>query len=256
MRAVTRLHAEYSHIEESETRADAGRGTEQYYNFSWKKIDQRADVLEKKADALEKLIEHNAASINALKENAEFIFQEIQDMKKDETIVKKASADHEKRISELEDKVNDAERYQRCWNLRLHGLPEQEGEDIKQQVEEICWAVAPGLENLLHLHIDVSHRVGRRSEDRIRPIITRLTSRATREMVWKNAKNADYLTSRKIRFGEDLTSRDKETRNKLWPHIEAARKEGKMAFFRGAKAKIDGKELRYEGWQQVREDLS
>lgn len=48
-------------------------------------------------------------------------------------------------------------------------------------------------------------------------------------------------------FGEDLTSRDKETRNKLWPHIETARKEGKKAFFRGAKAIIDGKELRYDG---------
>ena len=66
-------------------------------------------------------------------------------------------------------------------------------------------------------------------------------------MVWKSAKNTDYLTSRKIRFREDLTSRDKETRNKLWPHIETARKEGKKAFFRGTKAIIYGKELRYDG---------
>lgn len=193
------------------------------------------------------MIQHNAASIDALKENAEFLFKEIQDMKRDVTTVKKVTTDHDKRISELEDKVNDAERYHRRWNLRLYGLPEQEGEDVKQRVMHICRAIAPELGNLLHLHIDVSHRVGRRTEDKVRPVITRFTSRATREMVWKRAKNADYLTSRKIRFGEDLTSRDKETRNKLWPHIETARKEGKKAFFRGAKAIIDGKELRYDG---------
>ena len=161
--------------------------------------------------------------------------------------MKKVTTDNDKRISELEDKVNDAERYQRCWNLRLYGLPEQEGEDVKQRVMDICRASAPELRNFLHLHIDVSHGVGRRTEDKVRPVITRFTSRATREMVWKSAKNVDYLTSRKIRFGQDLTSRDKKTRNKLWPHIETARKEGKKAFFMGAKAIIDGKELRYDG---------
>lgn len=145
--------------------------------------------------------------------------------------MKKVTSDHEKRISELEDKVNDTERYQRRWNLRLHGLPEQEGEDVKQRVVDICRAIVPELGDPLHFHIVVTHRVGRRSEDKVRPIIIRFTSRATKETIWKNAKSADNLTARKIRFGEDLTSRDQETRNKLWPHIEAARKEGKKAFF-------------------------
>lgn len=51
---------------------------------------------------------------------------------------------------------------------------------------------------------------------------------------------SENLTSRKLRFGEDLTTKDKETRNRL----DAARKEGKKAFFVGAKALIDGRELR------------
>ena len=145
-----------------------------------KKNDERADGLEKKADGLEKLIQHNAGNIDALKENAEFLFKEIQDMKKDVTTVKKVTSDHEKRISELEDKVNDAERYQRRWNLRLHGLPEQEGEDVKQRVVDVCRAVVPDLGDPLHLHIDITHRVGRRSEDKVRPIIILFTFRATK----------------------------------------------------------------------------
>ena len=117
-------------------------------------------------------MQHNAASIDALKENAEFLFKEIQDMKRDVTTVRKVTTDHDKIISELEDKVDDAEHYQRCWNLRLYGLPEQKGEDIKQRMMDICRAIVPELWNLLHLHIDVSHRVGRRAEDKVRSVIT------------------------------------------------------------------------------------
>ena len=126
------------------------------------------------------MIQHNAASMDALKENAEFVFKEIQHMKRDVTTAKKVTTDHDKRISELEDMVNDAERYQRRWNLRLYGLPEQEGEDVKQRVMD---TIALALGNLLHLHIDVSHRLGRRTDDKVRPVITSFTSRATREMV-------------------------------------------------------------------------
>ena len=76
------------------------------------------------------MIQLNSASIDALKKNAEFLFKEVQDMKRDVTTVKKVTTDHGKRISELEDKVNDAERYQSCWNLRLYRPPEQEGETL------------------------------------------------------------------------------------------------------------------------------
>lgn len=36
----------------------------------------------------------------------------------------------------------------------------------------------------------------------------------------------------------------KEAQNKLWPQIDPASKEGKIAFYVGAKAIIDGKEVR------------
>lgn len=111
---------------------------------------------------------------------------------------------------------------------------------------DICRAVIPEAGDFVRFHIDVSHRVGRRTGDKVRPVITRFTSRSTKELVWKSAKGSEYIMSRKLRFGEDLTTKNKETRNGLWPHIEAARKEGRKAFFIGAKSIIDGKELRLE----------
>ncbi|KAL7400475.1 hypothetical protein ABVT39_012800 [Epinephelus coioides] len=193
-----------------------------------------------KADGLEKLIKENAENIDALKESSEFLFKEIQDVKTDVTEMKTTVTSHEKRVSELEDRVNEAECYQRRWNMRLYGLKEQEGEDVKRQVIEICHAIIPEIRDSLCFHINISHRIG----DKIRTVLTQFTSRSTKELVWKKAKGSEYLMSRKLRSGEDLMVKDREIRNRLWPQTEAARKEEKKSFFVGVSAIIDGKELR------------
>lgn len=91
-------------------------------------------------------------------------------------------------------------------------------------------------------HIHVAHCVGRKSAEKVRPIILRFTARSAKELLWKSLKGSEYLQSRKLRFGEDLM-KDKDTRNRLWPQIEVARKQGKKAFFVCAKAIIDAREV-------------
>lgn len=189
-------------------------------------------------------IQQNRECVNSLKEATEFLFQELKDVKAVISYIKTMGEDLQKRITELEDKLNDTERYQRRWNLRLYGLAEQEGEDVKSRVVEICRSVIPENEEACQQHIDVSHRVGRKSVEKIRPVIIRFVARSTRDLIWKNARGSEYLKSRKLRFGEDLTTKDKEARNKLWPQIDAALKEGKRAFYLGTKAIINGKEVR------------
>ncbi|KAK7925150.1 hypothetical protein WMY93_007460 [Mugilogobius chulae] len=104
---------------------------------------------------------------------------DVEGLKEDVHAVQQVTSVHEKRITELEAKLNDQERYHRRWNLRLYGVPDEEGEDLRRK-----W--------------------------------------------WTSAvPRPDFL--------------DKETRNALWPLIETARKEGKRAFFVGARAYIDGK---------------
>ena len=77
--------------------------------------------------------------------------------------------------------------------------------------------------------IDIVHRLGRYQENmrRSRMTIIRFTNRSTRDLLWKKAKTCEYLTKNKLRFAVDLTSADKTLRDKLWPIIEAAKKEGK-----------------------------
>lgn len=49
-------------------------------------------------------------------------------MKGDLQAVKAASASYKNRISGLEDRIDNANRYQRRWNLKLNDLLEVEGE--------------------------------------------------------------------------------------------------------------------------------
>lgn len=40
----------------------------------------------------------------------------------------------EEKVQTLESKVLELSRYQRRWNLRLHGLAEEDGEDVRKKV--------------------------------------------------------------------------------------------------------------------------
>lgn len=155
----------------------------------------------------------------------------------------------QKKMEEMEQKINDAERYNRRWNLRLYGVQERFDEDIKSTIKEICREILPEADCISVMGgIDVVHRIGKVPEQRKnvkpRPVIIRFLSRTARDLVWRNAKANEYLVRKHLRFKEDLTAADKEARIKLWPLVEKARKEGQRAYFVGNKAYVDKKEVR------------
>ncbi|XP_061682733.1 uncharacterized protein si:ch211-196c10.15 [Syngnathoides biaculeatus] len=158
--------------------------------------------------------------------------------------VQAASVKYEQQIADLQRKVNEAERYTRRWNLRLHGIPEDNPEDIKAKVINICFSMLPGSQQKITDNIDMTHRLGKyqSSQNQLRTTIIRFTNRSTRDLLWRVAKKSEYLKNHKLRFTEDLTAEDKAIRNKLWPMIEAARKNGKKAHFAGTRVIVDGKE--------------
>ncbi len=153
----------------------------------------------------------------------------------------KVNENQQKRISKLEEKVNEAERKMNLW---LYGLQEEEGENVKRRVIEICRTVVPGAAYIFPLHIDTVQRIGKKGEGKVRPVIIRFIARSTKELLWKTSNSSEFHRSSSLKFAEDLTVEDKDTRIRLWPVIEAARKEGKIAYFAGATAIIAGKEIR------------
>lgn len=211
-----------------------------------------------RADNLESLIARNTVSIEALKKSFDFVFAEVDSLKTDMKEVKSAGKRFDQQISDLQLKLNEAERYGRRWNLRLHGVPEGNPEDIKTKVTNICCTMIPDSQQKIMDGIDVVHRLGRSqgATNRPRTTIIRFANRSTRDLLWRTAKKSEYLKNNKLRFSEDLTTDDKAIRNKLWPLIEAARKEGKKAHFAGTRVIIDGKEVRPEQLDRFQMDTS
>ncbi|XP_077361976.1 uncharacterized protein LOC144006810 [Festucalex cinctus] len=168
-----------------------------------------ASLINSRSDALEKMVDKVCSEMKVLSGKLTPIENRMD--KNEEAVVKSVA------------RVVDLEGYGRRWNLRLHSLPEAEKEDVRAEVVHVCQQVLLAEKEKLPDAVDVAHRVH--------------LSSAHREALWKAAKNNDSLHSKGLRFTEDLT-KERETRERLWPRIKKAREEGKMAYFVGAKGFI------------------
>ncbi len=140
---------------------------------------------------------------------------------------------------QLWEKLDELEAYKGRWNLRIAGIPEEEGENVKMAVLEILRYVSPGLADVLQSSIDVAHRLGKKGLAQPRRIIVQFTSCTHRDRIWTDAKHSEILKQKNIRITEDLTQHAREARKKLRPLVNQARLEGKHAGFQGSTAVID-----------------
>lgn len=149
----------------------------------------------------------------------------------------------------LRDRVNDIDAYKRRWNLKIAGVPERENENVKMVVMELLSRVSPGIKDSLQNSVDVAHRLGlkydkgRSGNTQPRRIIVQFISCTHRDRVWADAKHSEVLKQKKIKISEDLTQSTRDARAKLWPLVEQARKEGKLAGYSGPFAIIAGRRI-------------
>ncbi|KAK7882825.1 hypothetical protein WMY93_028999 [Mugilogobius chulae] len=191
---------------------------------------------------VEDLTKQNASSIKDLVHAIEFQNKRLEKVESQVGSMENKLQTVMKDNALLKNKCMQLENYQRRMNLRISGLPERAGEDVKKMVVDLFSQVSPSIANHLPHSLDVAHRLGPpRSTEAAshRRVIARFVSRTHRDQVWRDARASALLRERKIFLTEDLTQEDKETRNKLWPLVEKARKEGKRAGFRGACAYIE-----------------
>ncbi|KAL1250572.1 hypothetical protein QQF64_018368 [Cirrhinus molitorella] len=109
----------------------------------------------------------------------------------------------------LKEEVGACKRYSWRWTLKLHGVQEKDGEDVRDVVIKVLGNVVPGVSERMEDAVDIAHRLGPRKKD------------------------------------EALSPEDRVAREKLWPLVKKARDEGKKASFRGSFALIDGKRFDY-----------
>lgn len=130
--------------------------------------------------------------------------------------IKKTSAENQKRIDALEERLDNLEQYSRRSNLRLYGVPDQVNEDINGLVIGI---ISSKLKLDITLNdLDRVHRVGKKNDNmKPRAILIKFTNYQKRSLVYNNKRNLKG-TSYVIR--EDLT------RNRLEVYGQAVKKYG------------------------------
>lgn len=80
----------------------------------------------------------------------------------------------------VRDKCEELDTYKRRWNLRVSGIQEQRGEDVRKILVDLFSKVSPVLTDQLIYTLDVAHRLGPRA-DGARPsrrIIAQFLSRS------------------------------------------------------------------------------
>lgn len=145
----------------------------------------------------------------------------------------------------LKDKCNELDSYKRRWNLRVAGVPKHAGENIKKTIIDLFCQVSPDIADQLAFSVDIVHRLGPLSgaAHSSRRIMVQFLSRSHRDKIWRDARSSTWLKEKRMKIFEDLTQETKDARNKLWPLVEKARKEGKKAGFRGPFAHIEGRRV-------------
>lgn len=139
--------------------------------------------------------------------------------------------------------VEESRRYSWKSLLKLHGLKEYEGENLREEIIKVLAQVTPNNRDSLHAGVDIAHRLGPKETGRNRAVIILFAARRVRDAVWQAARHCKFLQENNLRVTEPLSPEDRVARNKLWPLLKKAREEGKKASFKASFALIDGKKF-------------
>lgn len=213
-------------------------------------INTRSDSLEnmigentRAITSMKEVINENTKQITSVKEAIEFLSAEVNSLKAKYGVVESTLGKMEQTSVEQDRRLSQLESYSRRWNLRLHGVPEREQDDVRRRVIEVCQHILQEDKDKLQNTIDTVHRLGRKQPNKARGIILQFSSRFYRDAVWRAAKESTFLREHNMKISEDLSLTDKERRNKLWPAVEKARKDNKRAYFIGGRAFVEGIEI-------------
>lgn len=61
--------------------------------------------------------------------------------------------------------IGELERYSHRWCLKMHGVKEEAGEDLRKVTINIFGHVAPHLNKSAEQVLDVAHRIGKQRQD-------------------------------------------------------------------------------------------
>ena len=174
--------------------------------------DFKADISEVKSSLrnLEDSIEFTQGEVDTLKEQ---VNEKSKKHATDVEFLHQKVAELELKLKEEVDRNTNLEQYTRRENLRFNKIPESEDENCKAIIYDVISSIGV---DTSQIRFHAVHRIGKKAEDRCRPIIARFVCREDRDRVWlERGKIKQSTTYPDAYITEDYARAIQEERKKL-----------------------------------------
>lgn len=104
-------------------------------------IEILSGKINERADQLESMVKKNSAEIENVSEALNSIHNDVIDLRKESDKLKTENAELKKKMTTMEERIIEQERYSRRSCLCLYGVAENPAENVKLKAREICKAV-------------------------------------------------------------------------------------------------------------------
>lgn len=124
------------------------------------RIERMQEESLRRLHCLETTVKDNTHAIKSVADSLEFLGKQVEDVTLHVDSLQTQVETLEKENAMLRDKWITMEAYQRRNNLRVAGIPERTGENIKNIFIDIFSQISPDIAGQLHFSVDTVHRLG------------------------------------------------------------------------------------------------
>ena len=183
------------------------------------------------------------SNINGVRKSVDEIWTTIEDMKEATKALKDSKTVQEDEMQELRalltktkaelkeerDKVIELEDYTRRENLKFHNIPESEKEGVNHSPKQVILSILQKELQMdtAQIRFHAVHRIGKRKENKHRPIIARFVCREDRDQVFARKKGIKESTRFKDAYiTADYAKAIQDERRKLIKAMFKAKEQG------------------------------
>lgn len=210
-------------------------------------MSKRVSGIERRLDDIGEQNRQNTAMIANLTKAVQFNSEALENTKKKVVDMERINNSLIKENDALKEKMASLERYSMRWCLRVRGVKEKNDENLRVTIIPLLQKLVPEMAAKMDQAVDVVHRLGKKEDNRNRQVIILFSLRHVKEEVWRRTKRSPICQAEGISFAEMMPREDLESRQRLWPLVDQARKAGKKAYFRGQHAYIEGVRVKDNG---------
>lgn len=110
-------------------------------------------------------------------QSLEFSETEINECKRKVAKLEKEVSTLRREVDDFKEKTKERDRYSERWNLRIKGMKENTGEDVRRDAIKILAKIAPEWSDQMEICVDAVHRIGRKEEGRNQHAVIQFTNR-------------------------------------------------------------------------------